>query len=142
MNEERILSLLGIVAAIIVILIFTLGPAFSQQFLEHPRGCPRRAFCGCGAAVHLFGSPIKSLWPSTAWFRFPRSQPAPNTVAVRRGHVFVLKQHVEGKVWLVADYNSGGHRSRLHHRSISGYAIVSPRGQATSYAFSMKGRDE
>lgn len=30
--------------------------------LPHPPGCPRRAFCGCGAAVEVFGRPIRSLW--------------------------------------------------------------------------------
>lgn len=95
--------------------------------LPHPPGCPSRLFCGCGAAVELFGSPIRSLWLSTAWYKFPRTAPAPNTVAVRRGHVFVLKRHIQGNVWLAADYNSGGRKSRLHPRSIAGYTIVNPR---------------
>lgn len=96
--------------------------------LPHPPGCPRRAFCGCGASVEIFGKPVRSLWPSSAWFKFPRTSPAPNMVAVRRGHVFVLKRHVEGNVWLAADFNSGGRKSRLHHRSIAGYAVVNPHG--------------
>jgi hypothetical protein len=48
--------------------------------------------------------------------------------AARRGHVFVLESHVAGSAWLVTDHNSGGGLSRLHVRSISGYAIVDPRG--------------
>ena len=47
-------------------------------------------------------------------------------VGVGSHHVFVLREHVEGSVWLIADYNSGGHLSRLHQRSISGFVIVNP----------------
>jgi hypothetical protein len=91
-----------------------------------PHGCPR-AYCGCGASLHLFGRIVPSLNLAANWLRFPRTAPAPKMVAVRRGHVFVLEQHIEGNVWLVHDSNSGGGRTRLHHRSIAGYAIVSPR---------------
>lgn len=97
----------------------------AATYLAHPAECPSRAFCGCGAA-HDLGLHDRSLWSARSWYRFPRSAPAPNTVAVRSHHVFVLKQHVQGSVWLVADYNSGHHQSRLHTRSISGYTIVSP----------------
>lgn len=100
--------------------------AFAQQILPHPRGCPSRAFCGCGAAVEVFGQPVRSLWLARAWYRFPRAYPSPGTVAVRRHHVFVLRQHLGGSTWLVADHNSGGRRSRLHARSIAGYTIVRP----------------
>lgn len=99
------------------------------SYLPHPTGCPSRAFCACGAAVRVFGSPIRSLWPSSAWYKFPRSAPSPGTVAVRRGHVFVLESHVSGRDWLVSDYNSGGHQSRRHVRSINGYTIVNPHGR-------------
>lgn len=94
-------------------------------YLSHPSGCPSRAFCGCGAMQHL-GLHDRSLWLASSWYRFPRSMPAPNTVAVRPHHVFVLQSHVSGDLWLVADYNSGGHLSRLHVRSIAGYTIVRP----------------
>lgn len=97
----------------------------ATQFLPHPAGCPRSAFCGCGAAREL-GINDRSLWLARSWYKFPRTAAAPNTVAVRPHHVFVLKQHVGGDKWLVADYNSGGRMSRLHVRSISGYTIVSP----------------
>lgn len=99
------------------------------SFLSHPTGCPRIAFCACGAAVDLWGGSgrqYKGLWAAAAWYRFQRSSPSHNTVAVRRHHVMVLKSQVSGKVWMVADYNSGGHRSRLHARSIVGYTIVDP----------------
>lgn len=101
---------------------------FDEAFLPHPAGCPARAFCACGAAVEVFGSAIRSLWPASAWYRFPRTYPAPGMVGVRSHHVFVLRQHIEGSVWLIADYNSGGHQSRLHARSISGYTVVNPHG--------------
>lgn len=97
----------------------------ATQFLPHPAGCPRSAFCGCGAAQEL-GLRDRSLWLAASWFKFPRSAPAPGTAAVRQHHVFVLKQHVGGDKWLVADYNSGGRMSRLHVRSINGYTIVRP----------------
>ena len=93
----------------------------------HPAGCPRRAFCGCGAAVRVFGTPRRDLWLAAAWLRFPRAAPAPGMVAARRGHVFVLEQHVVGNTWLAYDANSGGHATRIHQRSIAGYAIVNPR---------------
>lgn len=96
--------------------------------LPHPAGCPSRAFCACGASVRVFGRSIRSLWPSTAWLHFPRDHAASGNVAVRRGHVFVLESHISGLDWLVSDYNSGGHQSRRHVRSIDGYTIVNPRG--------------
>lgn len=98
------------------------------SFLSHPAGCPRSLFCGCGAAVEVFGSPRRDLWLAANWLRFPRAAPAPGMVAARRGHVFVLKQLLDGGQWLVADYNSGGRLSRLHVRSLAGYQIVNPHG--------------
>lgn len=115
-------SLLGIVLWWLMLSAAFAGPTM----LPHPAGCPARAFCACGAAVDVFGKPIRSLWPSSAWFKFPRAAPGRNMVAVRRGHVFVLKQHVQGKIWMVADYNSGRHKSRYHARSIAGYVVVNP----------------
>lgn len=92
-----------------------------------PAGCPHR-FCGCGASLHLFGRIIPSLNLAANWLRFPRAAPAPKMAAARRGHVFVLEQHISGDTWLVHDSNSGGHRTRLHARSIAGYVIVNPTG--------------
>lgn len=100
--------------------------SFSGTFLSHPAGCPSRAFCGCGAAVEVFGRPVRDLWLAANWLRFPRTSPAPGMVAARRGHVFVLKHEVSPGIWMVADYNSGGHRSRLHARPLGGYRIVNP----------------
>lgn len=98
-------------------------------YLRHPSGCPARAFCACGAAVEVFGRAIRDLWPVKAWKRFPRDVPAPGNVAIerRRSHLFVLVAPRGGSDWLVKDFNSGGHRSRLHVRSISGTVIVNPR---------------
>jgi hypothetical protein len=78
--------------------------------------------------VHLFGQPVRGLFLSSNWLKFPRAAPGRDMVAVRRGHVFVLKEHVEGNTWLVFDANSGGRSTRLHHRSIAGHVVVNPRG--------------
>jgi hypothetical protein len=101
--------------------------AVSQVIGGRPAGCPSR-FCGCGASLHLYGRIIPSLNLAANWLRFPRAAPAPKMVAVRRGHVFVLEEHIGGDTWLVHDSNSGGQRTRLHARSIAGYAIVNPSG--------------
>lgn len=100
----------------------------SGTIVAHPAGCPRRAFCGCGASVEVFGHSVRNLWLAAAWFKFPRAMPAAGMVAVRRGHVFVLRSHVAGNTWLVYDANSGRHATRVHERSINGLAIVNPRG--------------
>jgi hypothetical protein len=92
-----------------------------------PAGCPR-SFCGCGASIRVFGHIVPGLNLAANWLRFPRTAPAPGMVAARRGHVFVLEQHVEGDTWMAYDANSGGHATRLHARSLRGYAVVNPRG--------------
>ena len=101
---------------------------YATRMLPHPEGCPRRLFCGCGAAADL-GLHDRSLWLVAEWPRkFRQASPAPNMagVAPSRHHIVVLKQQVSGNLWLVADYNSGGHRSRLHVRDISRYTVVDP----------------
>jgi hypothetical protein len=98
----------------------------SSEIVSHPSGCPARQFCGCGAAVRVFGAPVRSLWLAAAWFKFPRSMPAPGMVAVRRHHVFVLEAELSPGIWRVYDANSGGHKTRIHARSIAGYRIVNP----------------
>jgi hypothetical protein len=92
-----------------------------------PAGCPRR-YCGCGASLYLFGKIIPSLNLAANWLRFPRAAPAPGMVGARRGHVFVLKRHIRGKVWMVHDSNSGRGKTRVHPRSIAGFQTVDPRG--------------
>jgi hypothetical protein len=85
--------------------------AHGTTILPHPVGCPRRAFCGCGAAVVVFRWPVRSLWLAASWLRFPRTHPAPGMVAARRGHVFVIRQALGvGKV-PAYDATSGGGRT-------------------------------
>lgn len=97
------------------------------RIVKHPPGCPPVSFCGCGAALVVFGKHVRELWQASAWYKFPRSEPAPGTVAVRNHHVFVLLEQVRDKIWHVYDANSGGHATRVHNRSIVGYTIVRPR---------------
>lgn len=102
------------------------------RVVGHPPGCPARAFCGCGASVERFGRSIRSLWLAANWLKFPRAEPAPGRAAVRRDrhHVVILRQHVRGSIWIVYDANSGRHRTRIHPRSIAGWAIVDPRANS------------
>lgn len=99
----------------------------ASQIVPHPFGCPARAFCACGAAVRVFGHPVRNLWLAANWLRFPRAMPAPGMVAARRGHVFVLESHIGGSIWLAWDANSGNGLTKLHARSIAGFAIVNPK---------------
>jgi hypothetical protein len=94
-----------------------------------PAGCPH-AFCGCGASLHIFGRIIPALNLARNWLRFPRAEPAPGMVAVRRHHVFVLVRRISGKTWLAHDSNSGRGKTRVHPRSIAGFVIVDPRAGA------------
>lgn len=95
-------------------------------YLSHPAGCPARSFCACGAAVKVFGRNIRSLWPSSAWFKFPRSAPGHMTVAVRRGHVFVIDYMIDAGTAMAWDFNSGNGQSRYHPRKLRGFAVVNP----------------
>ena len=99
----------------------------ATQILPHPAGCPRRLFCGCGAAIEVFGRPIRSLWLAANWLKFPPAQPAAGMVAARRGHVMVIRQYLGDGRALVFDANSGGGKTRLHVRSLAGYSIRNPR---------------
>ncbi|MGV7215070.1 hypothetical protein [Bradyrhizobium sp. UFLA05-112] len=90
-----------------------------------PSGCPR-SFCGCGAALHVFGRIVPELNLAANWLRFPRTAPAPGMVAARRGHVFVLEQHLQGDMWMAYDANSGNRSTRIHARSLRGYTVVNP----------------
>ena len=38
--------------------------------------------CGCWAAEHFFGNPVRALWLAANWLRFPRTQAAAGTAAV------------------------------------------------------------
>jgi hypothetical protein len=96
-----------------------------QTLGGRPAGCPR-SFCGCGAAIRVFGRIVPNLNLAANWLRFPRTSPAPGMVAARRGHVFVLEQHLGGDMWMAYDANSGRHATRIHARSLRGYAVVNP----------------
>ena len=101
----------------------------SVQFLSHPAGCPRTAFCGCGVAEHVFGAPIRALWTAASWLAFPRTQPAPGMVAVfGHHHVAAIEQDYGDGTALLYDPNSGHHLTRLHRRSIRNAVIVNPHG--------------
>lgn len=110
---------------VIVALLIMSTPVLADVVSGRPSGCPRR-FCGCWASIEVFGKIVPSLNLAANWLRFPRSHPAAGMVAARRGHVFVLREHRRGNVWLVSDGNSGGGKARLHERSISGFAVVNP----------------
>ena len=100
-----------------------------ESYLPHPAGCPRIAFCGCGAAVEVFGRPIRELWLAAKWLQFPRASPAPGMVAVRQHHVFVIREVNGDGTVLAYDANSGGHRTRVHTVSLRGYSVRNPRGR-------------
>lgn len=107
------------------------GPA---QIVSHPPGCPSRAFCGCGAAVEVFGRPIRELFLAANWFRFPPAPPAPGMVAVRRHHVFVIREVIGPGLVIAYDANSGRHQTRIHVRSLAGYSVRNPRGSRYAQA--------
>lgn len=126
LDTRKTALLIGTVITLSILPVLWSYARAETRMLPHPQGCPAKRFCGCGAAVEIFGRPIRDLWLSSNWFRFPRTKPVPGAVAVRRGHVFVLRRHLSGNRWIVADYNSGGNRSRVHARSLAGYVTVNP----------------
>ncbi len=100
-----------------------------------PPGCPPR-FCGCVASIKVFGRIRPELNLAANWLRkFPRTRPAPMMAAARWGHVMVLLEHVGGDKWKVYDGNSGGGRTRIHVRSIKGFAVVNPHVQMAHLAW-------
>lgn len=105
------------------------------QIVAHPEGCPSRAFCGCGVSLHVFGKAVREggLAIAAEWLRFPRAEPAPGMVAARPGHVFAIMENLGGGRVLAYDPNSGGHRTRIHVRSLAGYTVVNP-GAGSRYA--------
>lgn len=97
--------------------------------LPHPSGCPSRAFCGCGVALKVFGTPVRALWLAANWLRFPRAMAAPGMVAVFGRHHVAYIESVNGDgTALLYDPNSGRHLTREHRRSIRGAVIVNPHG--------------
>src|SRR5262245_3863833 len=106
--------------------------ALAPQTVAHPEGCPHRLFCGCGAAERLkkvWGIIVekpRELWLAANWFRYPKAKPGPGMVAVRRHHVYVIEADLGGGKVLAYDANSGGHKTRIHVRSLNGYTVVNP----------------
>ena len=144
-------------AALIALLVVSASPAYARHhhYRHHPShraeithgwanggiiggrpsGCPYR-YCGCEASRYVFGKIIPELNLAYNWIRkFPRTSPAPGMAAARSGHVFILISHVSGNDWMVHDGNSGGHLTREHVRSISGYVIVNPHGNRYAARF-------
>jgi hypothetical protein len=101
----------------------------SAQTVAHPSGCPSTSFCGCGVALHVFGHHVRRLWLASNWLSFPRANPAPGMVAVRRGHVFAIIETKGNGSVLAYDPNSGRHRTRVHLRSLAGFKVVNPLGK-------------
>jgi hypothetical protein len=99
-----------------------------DQILPHPAGCPSVAFCGCGAAIEVFGRSVRALWRAAAWLAFPPAAPAPGMAAVRQHHVMIIREYLGDGRALVYDANSGGHLTRVHVVSLRGYRIRNPRG--------------
>ena len=100
-----------------------------EQIVAHPAGCPRRLFCGCGVSVKVFGRPIKDLFLAANWVRkFPRAAPGSGMVAARSGHVMYIISYLGDNMAQVYDPNSGGHKTRIHTRSLAGYRVVDPHG--------------
>ena len=103
-----------------------------ERIVSHPSGCPGSAFCGCGVSVKVFGHPVRNLYLASNWFQFPRSSPGPGMVAVRNHHVMYIEAMDGNGNATVYDPNSGGHQTRIHTRSLSGYTIVNPNGGIAS----------
>lgn len=90
-----------------------------------PPGCPH-AYCGCGLARYL-GIHDARLNLAWNWARFfPHTYAHSGAAAVRRHHVFLLREHVRGPFWLALDFNGGRHRTWLHVRDTRGYVFVNP----------------
>ena len=104
-----------------------------EQIVSHPAGCPHSAFCGCGVSVKVFGRPIRELYLAANWFKFPHASPGPGMVAVRNHHVMYIESVDANGNAVVYDPNSGGHQTRIHTRSLSGYSIRNPNGSRVAH---------
>lgn len=101
-------------------------------YVEHPDGCPRVAFCGCGVAKAIYGTIVRwgGLAVAANWLGFPRAEPAPGMVAARRGHVFLILAMIKPGLALAYDPNSGEHQTKIHARKLAGFTVVNPRAGA------------
>jgi hypothetical protein len=100
----------------------------ASRIVSHPAGCPRTRFCGCGAALRLFGKAIREGTYAVAayWLHLPRAEPAPGMAAANHRHVFVIEKVINRNTVVAYDANSGGHLTRIHVRSLAGYKVVNP----------------
>lgn len=97
------------------------------QIVPHPAGCPARLFCGCGAALEIFGRNVRDLWLVSNWYRYPRAEPAPGRAVIfGTHHVAVIRQYYGDGTALLYDANSGGGLTRVHRVRIAGLAVVDP----------------
>lgn len=115
----------------ILALALLITPA-SAEVLPHPIPCPRTKFCGCGVCLKI-GLTIeqckkRGLMLAHNWLRFPPAPKAPGMVVARRGHVAYIEAIDANGNPILYDPNSGGHKTRRHTRSLSGFKIVNPHG--------------
>ena len=98
--------------------------------VEHPAGCPRTRFCGCGVALKVFGRAIRAggLAQAKAWLGFPAASPAAGMVAANHHHVVYIEEYLGNGMAKVYDPNSGGHQTRVHVRSLAGFSVRNPHG--------------
>jgi hypothetical protein len=85
-----------------------------SEVIVHPARCPQRLFCGCGVSVRIFGHPVQSLYPATAWRRFPRTAAHAGAVAIFGAYHVAYVEQIDGRSVLLYDPNSGGGKTRLH----------------------------
>ena len=92
----------------------------TEGFLPHPSGCPRIAFCGCGAMRKL-GLDDRRLYKASSWYVLYHGL---TQVAVWPHHVAVIDHMTGPRTAMAWDYNSGGHLSRYHEIDLHGARIV------------------
>lgn len=99
------------------------------QIVDHPSGCPRTRFCGCGVSVKVFGHPVRNLFLAANWYKFPRTPPSAGMVAIfgKRHVAYIMSVDGGGNATLY-DPNSGGHKTRIHTRNIANTTVVNPHG--------------
>jgi hypothetical protein len=82
--------------------------------------------CGCWAAEHFFGSPVRNLWLARNWLRFPHTMAAAGTAAVWPNHHHVAPVvAVNGNGTVTVADSWGTHAVRM-----AGLTFVSPHGGA------------
>lgn len=91
-----------------------------------PSQCPPRLWCGCAAAIKVFGEPRRDLWSARAWLKLgrPVPHPAPGAVVVyargkRGGHVGIVVS-VVGPGRIIMWSGNDGNAIRTRERSTAG----------------------